>query len=58
MTHQSVVPETELSALASIYALAIRKVEEKERAGGTSAGADDPKGDLDDRADSILHRAG
>lgn len=49
-------PEAELSALVGIYSLAIRKAEEK--AGVRGAGENNPKGDLHDRADSILHRAG
>ena len=43
----------ESNVLESIYALAIEKSEEQEKAGGTNAGEDDPKGpDKHDRADN------
>ena len=45
-------PGGEIGVLESIYALAIKKSEEQEKAGGTNAGEDDPKGpDKHDRAD-------
>lgn len=34
----------ESGVLTGIYALAIKKFEEQEKAGGTNAGEDDPKG--------------
>lgn len=49
--------DEELSALAGIYALALRKAAAKQKAAGTNGGEGDPKGDHNDRARTIIPQA-